>query len=95
MNRALPVLEEDNRLVSLVQNLDKRYTGEDYSSAKTGERLVGTSFVDQKLIFSFGSDRIRIHNTCKKEKLDEKSIFRIIIKFFLMNLLQLFVNGRY
>jgi hypothetical protein len=36
--RALPVLEEDNRLVSLVQNLDKRYTGEDYSSAKSGER---------------------------------------------------------
>ena len=36
--RALPVLEEDSRLVSLVQNLDKRYTGEDYSAAKSGER---------------------------------------------------------
>jgi hypothetical protein len=40
LHRALPVLEEDNRLVSLVQNLDKRYTGEDYSSAKNGDRLV-------------------------------------------------------
>ncbi len=39
LRRALPVLEEDNRLVSLVQNLDKRYTGEDYSSAKNGDRL--------------------------------------------------------
>merc|ERR1719369_2291628 len=38
--RALPVLEEDARLVNLVQNLDKRYTGEDYGSSKTTGRVL-------------------------------------------------------
>ena len=54
--RALPVLEDDARLVSMVQNLDKvelglailvtlhltlqRYTGEDYSSTKTAGRVL-------------------------------------------------------
>jgi len=38
--RALPVLEDDTRLVSLVQNLDKRYTGEDYGSSKTAGRVM-------------------------------------------------------
>lgn len=38
--RALPVLEEDTRLVNLVQNLDKRYTGEDYGANKTAGRVM-------------------------------------------------------
>jgi len=38
--RALPVLEEDSRLVNLVQNLDKRYTGEDYGASKTAGRVM-------------------------------------------------------
>ena len=38
--RALPVLEEDKRLVGLLNNLDKRYTGEDFGSNKTGERIL-------------------------------------------------------
>lgn len=38
--RALPVLEDDTRLVSLVQNLDKRYTGEDYGSNKNSGRVM-------------------------------------------------------
>jgi len=38
--RALPVLEDDSRLVTLVQNLDKRYTGEDYGSSKTAGRVM-------------------------------------------------------
>jgi len=38
--RALPHLEEDHRLVGLVHNLDKRYTGEDYGNGKTGERVL-------------------------------------------------------
>eukprot|EP00092_Neocalanus_flemingeri_P011576 GFUD01012477.1.p1 GENE.GFUD01012477.1~~GFUD01012477.1.p1 ORF type:complete len:562 (-),score=199.08 GFUD01012477.1:87-1772(-) len=38
--RALPVLEEDSRLVNLVQNLDKRYTGEDYGANKTAGRVL-------------------------------------------------------
>merc|ERR1719193_2295135 len=37
--RALPVLEEDKRLVNLLQNLDKRYTGEDFGSNKSGDRV--------------------------------------------------------
>merc|ERR1719193_1338136 len=37
--RALPVLEEDRRLVNLLQNLDKRYTGEDFGSNKSGDRV--------------------------------------------------------
>jgi len=40
--RALPVLEDDARLVSMVQNLDKRYTGEDYSATKTAGRVLPT-----------------------------------------------------
>ena len=40
--RALPVLEDDARLVSMVQNLDKRYTGEDYSANKTAGRVLPT-----------------------------------------------------
>ena len=38
--RALPRLEDDARLVSMVQNLDKRYTGEDYSATKTAGRVM-------------------------------------------------------
>jgi len=38
--RVLPVLEEDQRLVNLVTNLDKRYTGEDYGSKGSAERIV-------------------------------------------------------
>merc|ERR1712083_1143706 len=38
--RALPVLEDDTRLVNMVQNLDKRYTGEDYSANKTAGRVM-------------------------------------------------------
>jgi len=38
--RALPVLEDDTRLVNLVQNLDKRYTGEDYGSTKSTDRVL-------------------------------------------------------
>lgn len=38
--RALPQLEEDGRLVSLVHNLDKRYTGEDYGSNKNNEKVL-------------------------------------------------------
>ena len=38
--RALPVLEDDTRLVNMVQNLDKRYTGEDYSQNKTAGRVM-------------------------------------------------------
>jgi len=38
--RALPVLEDDTRLVNMVQNLDKRYTGEDYSTNKTAGRVM-------------------------------------------------------
>jgi len=37
--RALPVLEEDKRLVNLLQNMDKRYTGEDFGSNKSGDRV--------------------------------------------------------
>lgn len=37
--RALPVLEEDKRLVNLLQNMDKRYTGEDFGSNKNGDRV--------------------------------------------------------
>jgi len=37
--RALPVLEEDKRLINLLQNLDKRYTGEDFGASKTGDRV--------------------------------------------------------
>jgi len=38
--RALPVLEDDSRLVNLVTNLDKRYTGEDYGNTKSGGRVM-------------------------------------------------------
>jgi len=38
--RALPVLEEDDRLVSMIQNLDKRYTGDDYMAAKNADRVL-------------------------------------------------------
>merc|ERR1719334_2612430 len=37
--RALPVLEEDKRLINLLANLDKRYTGDDFGSNKTGNRV--------------------------------------------------------
>jgi len=37
--RALPVLEDDKRLVNLLQNLDKRYTGEDFGANKSGDRV--------------------------------------------------------
>merc|ERR1712083_728982 len=40
--RALPVLEEDSRLVNMVQNLDKRYTGEDYGANKNSARVMPT-----------------------------------------------------
>jgi len=38
--RALPVLEEDDRLVSMIQNLDKRYTGDDYAAAKNSDKVL-------------------------------------------------------
>jgi len=37
--RALPALEDDARLVGLIHSLDKRYTGEDYSSGGAGRLL--------------------------------------------------------
>jgi len=38
--RALPVLEEDDRLVSMIHNLDKRYTGDDYAASKNSDRVL-------------------------------------------------------
>jgi len=38
--KALPVLEEDGRLVGMIQSLDKRYTGEDYGTTKQGDRVM-------------------------------------------------------
>eukprot|EP00088_Acartia_fossae_P054307 TRINITY_DN6222_c0_g1_i12.p1 TRINITY_DN6222_c0_g1~~TRINITY_DN6222_c0_g1_i12.p1 ORF type:complete len:579 (+),score=140.39 TRINITY_DN6222_c0_g1_i12:186-1739(+) len=37
--RALPVLEEDRRLANMLQNMDKRYTGEDFGGNKSGDRV--------------------------------------------------------
>lgn len=39
-NRALPMLEEDQRLVGMIHNLDKRYTGEDYGNNKSKDRVM-------------------------------------------------------
>merc|ERR1719273_2158467 len=39
--RALPVLEDDTRLVNMITNLDKRYTGDDYSNKTAGRVMPG------------------------------------------------------
>ena len=39
--RALPVLEDDTRLVNMITNLDKRYTGDDYSNKTVGRVMPG------------------------------------------------------
>jgi len=39
-NRVLPMLEEDQRLVGMINNLDKRYTGEDYGNNKSKDKVM-------------------------------------------------------
>ncbi|KAK7066972.1 DNA primase large subunit [Halocaridina rubra] len=41
-NRALPQLDDDERLFKLLQDFDKRYTGNDYSEKKKGQHHVIT-----------------------------------------------------
>ncbi|CAL4145405.1 unnamed protein product, partial [Meganyctiphanes norvegica] len=47
-NRALPQLEDDDRLMRLLQDFDKRYTGSDYAVKKTGSGLsISPSMIEE------------------------------------------------
>ncbi|KAK3863156.1 hypothetical protein Pcinc_031033 [Petrolisthes cinctipes] len=53
-NRALPQLEDDERLVRLLQDFDKRYTGSDYSQRKgTDGPRITPDIIDQLAVKSF------------------------------------------
>ncbi|XP_069175390.1 DNA primase large subunit-like [Procambarus clarkii] len=53
-NRALPQLEDDERLMKLLQDFDKRYTGNDYSQKKNSENLrITPDMIDQLASKSF------------------------------------------
>lgn len=53
-NRALPELEDDERLMRLLQDFDKRYTGSDYSQKKGGEKhRITPDMIDQLAATSF------------------------------------------
>ncbi|XP_068231389.1 DNA primase large subunit [Palaemon carinicauda] len=53
-NRALPQLDDDERLVRMLQDFDKRYTGIDYTEKKKGQAHVITpAMIDQLATKSF------------------------------------------
>ena len=49
--RALPNLEEDGRLLPMLNNLSKRYLGQDYDSKKIRTGEITTDMVDGVIAF--------------------------------------------
>lgn len=45
-SRALPQLEEDNRLLPMLSGLSKRYLGQDYSSKKSNVGKITAEMID-------------------------------------------------
>ncbi|XP_066987371.1 DNA primase large subunit [Macrobrachium rosenbergii] len=53
-NRALPQLDDDERLVRMLQDFDKRYTGSDYTEKKKGQgHVITPAMIDQLASKSF------------------------------------------
>lgn len=61
--RALPQLEDDDRLMRLLQDLDRRYTGSDYSSKKAGSATITPDMLDTLSAKSFPLCMRRLHET--------------------------------
>ncbi|XP_037068494.1 DNA primase large subunit-like [Pollicipes pollicipes] len=59
--RLLPVVEEDARLKTMLNDFDKRYTGRDYSAAKTDENAVTPDMLDELSSQSFPPCMRQLH----------------------------------
>lgn len=63
--RYLPELESDERLVSLLQDFDKRYTGKDYSSRKPDDTHITPDMIDSLANKSFPPCMRQLNDTLR------------------------------
>ncbi|XP_071539774.1 DNA primase large subunit-like [Panulirus ornatus] len=67
-SRALPQLEDDERLMRLLQDFDKRYTGSDYLQKKSGEGLhITPDMIDELATKSFPLCMRQLHDILRRE----------------------------
>lgn len=65
-NRALPQLEDDERLMRLLQDFDRRYTGNDYSQKKSVDGLhITPDMIDELSAKSFPLCMRQLHDTLR------------------------------
>lgn len=63
--RYLPELESDERLLSLLQDFDKRYTGKDYSSRKADDTHITPDMIDSLANKSFPPCMRQLNDTLR------------------------------
>ncbi|KAK3090826.1 hypothetical protein FSP39_014955, partial [Pinctada imbricata] len=66
-SRALPHLEEDNRLLPMLSGLSKRYLGEDYGTKKNNAGQVTADMIDMLSRQSFPLCMQQLHQACRRD----------------------------
>ncbi|XP_062578501.1 DNA primase large subunit-like [Saccostrea cucullata] len=66
-SRALPQLEEDNRLLPMLSGLSKRYLGQDYSSKKSNMGKITAEMIDTLSKQSFPPCMQNLHQAMKRD----------------------------
>ncbi|XP_052686031.1 DNA primase large subunit-like [Crassostrea angulata] len=66
-SRALPQLEEDNRLLPMLSGLSKRYLGQDYSSKKSNVGKITAEMIDSLSKQSFPPCMQNLHQSMKRD----------------------------
>ncbi|XP_048758836.1 DNA primase large subunit-like [Ostrea edulis] len=66
-SRALPQLEEDNRLLPMLSGLSKRYLGQDYSSKKSNVGKITAEMIDTLSKQSFPPCMQNLHQAMKRD----------------------------
>lgn len=88
--RALPELDSDERLVSLLHDFDKRYTGKDYSSRKTEDMCrITPDMIDSLATKSFPPCMRQLNDTLRTThhlKYNGRVIYGLFLKAAGLNL---------
>lgn len=82
-NRALPELDSDERLVSLLKDFDKRYTGKDYSSRKAEDTHITPDMIDSLANKSFAPCMRQLNDTLRSThhlKYNGRLIYGLFLK---------------
>ncbi|XP_022318289.2 DNA primase large subunit-like [Crassostrea virginica] len=66
-SRALPQLEEDNRLLPMLSGLSKRYLGQDYSTKKSNIGKITAEMIDSLSKQSFPPCMLNLHQAMKRD----------------------------